>query len=259
MKFIVKGKELKEAITVCKLKGKYNEGNSSSNSLLCDDVMLEVKGGNLYIQNADNYTYVVYRLECDILTGTTTNFTVSGSTLSKYLIDTNVTITTLDDKIEVYFNDTVVSMPLLERHSNASIITRLKEYLMDLDKRTISKVIREGKTIQATPKLHLSTIIKICSEEFSEAMSLAEKVGNSIYSLDWGDEGLLVSSMRDNEKVTTNILPITNCGGFASVDISLPISNICKAEDEIILAFGDDVPVVFVNSKITILRGPRER
>ena len=259
MRVSVSGKELKQAITVCKLKGKYNEGLGSSNSLLCDDVILECKNNKLYVHNADNFTYVVYRLDCEEDNYEAGIFAISGGTLSKYLTDTNVTIKTVENKVEVLFGDSIVSIPILARHSNASVITRLKEYLMDLTKNVASKAIRNDSSLQVTPKLHLSTIIKVCSEEFSEAMSLAEKVGNSIYNLNYDEDSLIVSSNRDNEKVTTEILPITQSGECATVDISLPVANVSKIEDTIVLAYGDDVPVVFINNKVTILRGPRDR
>ena len=259
MRVRVSGKELKQAITVCKLKGKYNEGLGSSNSLLCDDVILECKNNKLYVHNADNFTYVVYRLDCEEDNYEAGMFAISGGTLSKYLTDTNVTIKTVENKVEVLFGDSIVSIPLLARHTNASVITRLKEYLMDLTKNVASKAIRNDGSLQVTPKLQLGTIIKVCSEEFSEAMLLAEKVGNSIYNLNWNEDELIISSDRDTEKVTTEILPITHTGECATVDISLPVANVSKIEDTIVLAYGDDVPVVFINNKVTILRGPRDR
>ena len=64
MRVSVSGKELKQAITVCKLKGKYNEGLGSSNSLLCDDVILECKNNKLYVHNADNFTFKFADCNC---------------------------------------------------------------------------------------------------------------------------------------------------------------------------------------------------
>ena len=83
MRLTTNGKELKEAITICRLRGKYNEGVSNALSVLCDDIMLQVHEGVLYVQNADNYTYIVYRLECS--ESTNGIISISGSTLNKYL------------------------------------------------------------------------------------------------------------------------------------------------------------------------------
>jgi len=259
MRITTNGKELKEAITICRLRGKYNEGVSNALSVLCDDIMLQVKDGMLYVQNADNYTYIVYRLECSESTNGV--ISISGSTLNKYLTDTDVTLESNDSSVELTLNNSIVTIPLLERHSNSGVITRLKEYLMELDKLTASKIIRAGGEVQVTPKLSLSTILKLESEEFVEAMSLAENVGNCIYKLDWSfdNDTFLISSDRGNEKVVTEIEPISTTGGNATVEISLPIGNIAKTEDVLIVAFNDDVPVVFINEKITVLRGPRDR
>ena len=257
MRVTINGNQLKEAITVCKLKGKYNEGMGSANSLLCDDIVLQVKDNRLYVQNADNYTYVVYRLDCeDCINGIVV---ISGSTLNKYLTDTDVILMDIDDVLTLEFDDTEVTIPLLVRHTNAGVITRLNEYLMDLNRTSVSKIIREKGSVQVTPKLHLDTIIKVSSDEFSTAMSLAEKVGNSIYNLNWNKEELVVSSNNGTEKVQTEIMPIDYTGEDATVDISLPVANVSKIENSIILAYGDDVPVVFINNKVTILRGPRDR
>tara|TARA_R100000773_G_scaffold44146_1_gene44256 strand:+ start:1388 stop:2161 length:774 start_codon:yes stop_codon:yes gene_type:complete len=257
MRVTINGNQLKEAITVCKLKGKYNEGMGNANSLLCDDVILQVKDDRLYVQNADNYTYIVYRLDCE--ESENGSIVVSGTTLSKYLTDTNVVMTNTDGILSLKFDDTEVTIPLLVRHTNSGVITRLSEYLMDLNRTSVSKTIREKGSIQVTPKLHLDTILKVSSDEFSLAMSLAEKVGNSIYNLNWNKEELIVSSNNGNEKVQTEIIPIDYTGEDATVDISLPIANLSKIENSIVLAYGDDVPVVFINNKVTILRGPRDR
>ena len=90
---------------------------------------------------------------------------------------------------------------------------------------------------------------------------MAEKVGNSIYNINWNAEReeLVVSSNNGTERVETEITPIDHTGDDATVDISLPIANIAKIENSIILAYGDDVPVVFISNKVTILRGPRDR
>ena len=259
MRFTINGKELKEAIRICRLKGKYNEGVSNSLAVLCDDIVLEVKDGIVYVQNADNYTYIVYRLECR--ESTNGSISISGGTVDKYLVDTDITLDSKDSTGELILNNSVVTIPLLERHTNAGVITRLKEYLINLNKVRASKIIRSGEKIQVTSKLHLSTILKIESEEFVEAMSLAENVGNSIYNLNWSydDSRLYISSDRGYEKVVTEIEPISTTGYNATVEISLPIGSIAKTEDILIIAFGDDVPVVFINDKVTVLRGPRDR
>ena len=255
MKFTVNGKEFKEAIRICKLKGKYNEGNYSTTSALSDNIFLEVKDNILYIQNADNYTYIVYRL-----TGTNMQDgyeAVCGETLEKYLTDAEISANTEQGKICLLVNSTIITIPTLQRHENASVINRLKVHLSTLTRSMARRALRQSEPLQVTDKLFLTTILDLESDEFVEAMTLAEKVGNSIYKINWKPDQLVISSNRNNEEVITNINPLNSNNIPASVDISLPIGNIAKTEDYITLAYNDNNPVVFMNEKITVLRGPR--
>ena len=86
--------------------------------------------------------------------------------------------------------------------------------------------------------------------------SLFEKVGNSIYRIDWDGEKLLVSSTKNNESVYTEVTATGN-DRKATVDISLPISKLVSKEREVIILYDDEKPVVFANEKITVLRAPR--
>ncbi len=45
----------------------------------------------------------------------------------------------------------------------------------------------------------------------------------------------------------------------ATVELSLPISNIIKDDDELVILFDDERPTVFANRKVTVLRAPRLR
>ena len=115
---------------------------------------------------------------------------------------------------------------------------------------------REGEEIFVTETLSLKTMLDVESDELTQAMELAEKVGNSIYRIDWDGEKLLVSSTKNNESVYTEVTATGN-DRKATVDISLPISKLVSKEREVIILYDDEKPVVFANEKITVLRAPR--
>ena len=87
-------------------------------------------------------------------------------------------------------------------------------------------------------------------------MSLAEKVGNSIYKIDWNCKKLLISSTKTGECVYTEVSAIGN-NRKATVEISLPIANIISKEEDVVILYDDEKPVIFANEKITVLRAPR--
>ena len=87
-------------------------------------------------------------------------------------------------------------------------------------------------------------------------MAIAEKVGNSIYRIEWNGENLTVSSTKNNESVKTEVDAIGN-DRKATVEISLPIANIISKEAEVVILYDDEKPVIFANEKITVLRAPR--
>lgn len=254
MEFRMNGKELKEAINICRLRGKYNEGMGNKTSVLCDDLFIEVEDGTVYIQNANNYTYVVYRHNDEEAINGMVN--LSGSKLEKYLKDTDLVFRSDDGKIELATGNSVVTMPVLGRHTELNVIYRLKSKLRNLNRRTIRKMNREGEDIFVTETLSLKTMLDVESDELTQAMELAEKVGNSIYRIDWDGEKLLVSSTKNNESVYTEVTATGN-DRKATVDISLPISKLVSKEREVIILYDDEKPVVFANEKITVLRAPR--
>jgi len=254
MEFRMNGKELKEAINICRLRGKYNEGIGSKTSVLCDDLFIEVEEGMVYIQNANNYTYVVYRhTDVEAVNGMVN---LSGSILEKYLSDTDLVFKSDDGKIELTTNNSVVTLPVLGRHEELHVIYRLKDKLRNLSRRAIRKMSREGVEIKVTETLALKTMLDVESEELMGAMTLAEKVGNSIYKIDWDGEKLLVSSTKNNESVFTEVTASGN-DRKATVEISLPISKLVSRDKEVMILYDDEKPVVFANEKVTVLRAPR--
>ena len=254
MEFRMNGKELKEAINICRLRGKYNEGMGNKNSILSDDIFIEVEDNVVYIQNANNYTYVVYRYTDE--EAQSGMVSLSGSTLEKYLTDTEVVFMSDEGRIQVASGNSVVTLPVLGRHNDLNVIYRLKSKLRNLDRRTIKRMFRNEEDIMVTDTLSLKTLLDVESDELSEAMAIAEKVGNSIYRMEWNGEKLIIGSSKNIESVKTEIDAI---GGKrkATVEISLPIANIISKEPEVVILYDDERPVIFANEKITVLRAPR--
>jgi len=254
MEFRMNGKELKEAINICRLRGKYNEGMSNKTSVLCDDLFIEVEDRMVYIQNANNFTYVVYRHNDEEAVNGMVN--LSGSTLEKYLTDTDLVFRSDDGKIELASGNSIVTLPVLGRHEELHVIYRLKDKLRNLTRRSIRKMIREEQDIFVTENLALKTMLDVESDELTEAMMLAEKVGNSIYRIDWDGDKLLISSTKNNESVFTEITAV-GTDRKATVEISLPISKLVSREREVIILYDDEKPVIFANEQVTVLRAPR--
>tara|TARA_R110001592_G_scaffold8805_9_gene47699 strand:- start:4417 stop:5190 length:774 start_codon:yes stop_codon:yes gene_type:complete len=254
MQFRMNGKELKDAINICRLRGKYNEGMGNKTSVLSDDIFIEVEGNTVYIQNANNYTYVVYRYTDE--EATSGMVSLSGSTIEKYLTDTDIVFKSDDGKIELASGNSVVTLPVLGRHDDLHVIYRLKPKLRNLTRRSIMMAMREGEEILVTETLALKTMLEVNSAVLSEAMSLAEKVGNSIYKIDWNGKKLLISSTKTGECVYTEVSAIGN-DRKATVEISLPIANIISKEEDVVILYDDEKPVIFANEKITVLRAPR--
>ena len=110
--------------------------------------------------------------------------------------------------------------------------------------------------IFVTEKLALKTMLDVESDELTEAMMLAEKVGNSIYRIEWDGDKLLISSTKNNESVFTEIAAV-GTDRKATVEISLPISKLVSREREVIILYDDEKPVIFANEQVTVLRAPR--
>lgn len=255
MEFRMNGKELKEAINICRLRGKYNEGMGNKTSVLCDDLYIEVEDGMVYIQNANNFTYVVYRHTDEEAVNGMVN--LSGSILEKYLTDTDLVFKSDEGKIELATEYSIVTLPVLGRHSELHVIYRLKDKLRNLTRRSIKKMVKEGQKIFVTENLALNTMLDVESDELTDAMSLAEKVGNSIYKIDWDGDKLLVSSTKNNESVYTEVFVSGGSDRKATVEISLPISKLVSKEENVIILYDDEKPVVFANQQVTVLRAPR--
>ena len=70
----------------------------------------------------------------------------------------------------------------------------------------------------------------------------------------------MISSSENNQKVETNVEGYDDSTDRdATVELSLPISNIIKDDDELAILFDDERPTVFANRKVTVLRAPRLR
>ena len=161
--------------------------------------------------------------------------------------------------LEVRCDGSIITIPPANTHTNINVVEKLGARLRDLDNRTILEN-KDEDGVAVTDTLKLKTIVNLHSDNVVKAVNLAERVGNSIYKLDWSYPNLNISSSENNQKVETNVEGYDDSTDRdATVELSLPISNIIKDDDELVILFDDERPTVFANRKVTVLRAPRLR
>lgn len=254
---IIEGKELEKAIKICTLRGKYNEGRSNKMGSLSSNIVIKIDD-NVYFQNANEFTYVCYRPTIVSKTGKGT-YIIDTDILLKYIVKSENMELHFGTNLEVRCNGSIITIPQTTNHTNMSVVEKLGARLRDLDNRTImANTDEEG--IAVTDTLKLQTVVNLRSEYVVNAVDLAERVGNSVYKLDWYYPTLNISSSENNQKVETNVEGYDDSTPRrATVELSLPISNIIKDDDELVILFDDERPAVFANRKVTVLRAPRLR
>ena len=152
--------------------------------------------------------------------------------------------------------DSIITFPTVFRSEHLNIVTKLQDYLSDL---TASEVIKREK-VRVTPMLELCSKFMVSKNQLISAMDMAERVGNSVYKLDWDTESLEVSSKTNTSEVSTEITTSRGSGMPSTVDISLPVGAILKHVDDVrvALCYDDDRPLIIATEEVTILRAPRE-
>jgi len=254
MKFTINGKELKNILKIVCLDGKYNQGMSAGKKGLPHQVYITATENMLYFHNGDPATYVVYRHRVE--NATAGGVSINTDILGKYLSDNDVTIVADTNTLRMSIDGSIVTIPVLERIDNMNMVIRARSKLQDMTRRSITS----SEETQVTEKLSMSTWIEVDSEDLIPAMNLAEKVGNSVFKLDFNDGDFNVSSEERGQSVSTDITPLNYNGDAATVEVSLPIGNILKAvgEDRVVILYEDERPIVFATQALTILRAPRE-
>lgn len=252
MKFTMNGKRLKNIINLCLLKGKYNQGLTNTKGQLGNCVKITTRDGRVLVENADASTYIraYNRINEQSENG---RIYVNAETLSKYLTDGESTLMLNDSNLLINNNTSVAEIPILESHEYAHVISRFTDAMGD-DYET-------ADTYSITEKLTLTTRVDVFKEEFIDAVSMAEKVGSCVYTFtakkDTND--FSVSSVKLRESITTNITSGVTISKDAIASYSLPISSALKfsQDDEVIIFYDDEMPVVFRTSDMVIMRAPR--
>ena len=253
MKFTIDSKELKNILQIVALRGKYNQGYTSKVSGLSSQVYIEATPNMVYFYNGDPSTFVVYRHECEAEEGV---FCVDSNMMVNYLTDGDATIIHKEGKIKMLIGSSIVTFPSVMRSEHLNIVMKLKPFLYNLD----YDAIKENESIKVTPLLSMKSRFLVRTQEFSDAMNLAERVGNSVYKLDFDGKGLTISSKTNTHEVTTPIWTSTESTLPATVEVSLPVGKILGYTDapRVALCYEDDRPLVIATDEVTILRAPRE-
>ena len=212
----------------------------------------------MYFQNANEFTYVCYRADVVSHEGNGT-FNIDTDILLKYIGKAENMELHFGKNLEVRCDGSIITIPPANTHTNINVVEKLGARLRDLDNRTILEN-KDEDGVAVTDTLKLKTIVNLHSDNVVKAVNLAERVGNSIYKLDWSYPNLNISSSENNQKVETNVEGYDDSTDRdATVELSLPISNIIKDDDELVILFDDERPTVFANRKVTVLRAPRLR
>tara|TARA_R100000482_G_scaffold121012_1_gene66783 strand:- start:2321 stop:3094 length:774 start_codon:yes stop_codon:yes gene_type:complete len=254
---VIEGNELEKAIKICTLRGKYNDGRSNKTGSLSSNVVIKIDD-DVYFQNANEFTYVCYRADVVSHEGKGT-FIIDTDILLKYIVKSENMELHFGKNLEVRCDGSIITIPPANTHTNINVVEKLGARLRDLDNRTIL-ANKDEDGVAVTDTLKLKTVVNLRSDNVVKAVNLAERVGNSIYKLDWSYPNLNISSSENNQKVETNVEGYDDSTDRdATVELSLPISNIIKDDDELVILFDDERPTVFANRKVTVLRAPRLR
>lgn len=252
MKFTMNGNRLKEMINLCLLKGKYNQGLTNTKGQLGNCVKITTKDGRVLVENADASTYIrTYNRTSNSEGGG--RIYVNAETLSKYLTNTESTIIVKDSNLMINNNVSVVEIPVLESHEYAHVITRFANSMGD-DYET-------AETYPVTERLTLTTKVEVDKEQFINAVSMAEKVGSCIYTFTAtkNTNKFSITSDKLRESITTNITSSETISKDAIASYSLPISSALKFsnDDELVIFYDDEMPIVFRTNDMVIMRAPR--
>ena len=251
MKILMNGKRLKDDINVSLVKGKYNRGLTSENSSLGSEIRLTATKEKLIIENGDMSTYIRvenYHMKCEA----PGRFCVNADTLLKYLPDEECSIVSIDGIIKVSYGNSIAELPSLERHQYAHVMERFST-ICETDH-------EESDSLKVTEKLTLNTKVAVHTNVLVDSFKTAEKVGTSVYTLGYEGQVLTVSSHRGSQNFSTRINAIEGSTTEPSIgSFSLPmVKAILHGEDEwTYIYYDDDMPFVFVNGGVTILRAPR--
>lgn len=250
MKFTMNGKRLKNDINVSLIKGKYNQGLSNENSSLGSEIRITATKEHLIVENGDMSTYIRIAssdLECESVG----RVYVNADTLLKYLPDEECTIVSTEGIIKVSYGNSIAEMPCLERHQYAHVMERFSSMCETNHE--------ESECLKVTEKLTLNTKVAVHTNALVNGLKTAEKVGTSIYTFRCDNDSLIISSDRGSQNFSTRIDVIENTNASAIGSLSLPlVKPILHGEDDwTYIYYDDEMPFVFVNGGVTILRAPR--
>ena len=177
---VIEGNELEKAIKICTLRGKMAMMRSNKTGSLSSNVVIKIDD-DVYFQNANEFTYVCYRADV-----------VSHEGKGTFIIDTDILVEiycqmengeyTLN--LEVRCDGSIITIPPANTHTNINVVEKLGARLRDLDNRTIL-ANKDEDGVAVTDTLKLKTVVNLHSDNVVKAVNLAERVGNSIYKLDW--------------------------------------------------------------------------
>jgi hypothetical protein len=249
MKFTMNGKRLKEKINICLLKGKYNQGMISTKSQLGNEIKITTDEVGICIENADSSTYIkVTEIVSNEAIQEGGSVFVNAETMCKYLLDERTTFTLKEGVLLMSYGTSVVQIPCIERHGFSHVIGRFQD------------MKASSTDLQVTEKLLLQTKAVVNKQDMINAMNMAEKVGNSIYTIRVKAGGdMIISSDRDSQMFSSRLNPIEVVNRDAIACISLPLGKALEqsTDDEVIVYYDDDMPFVFKTNDITIMRAPR--
>jgi len=249
MKFTMNGKRLKEKINICLLKGKYNQGMISTKSQLGNEIKITTDEVGICIENADSSTYIkVTEIVSNEAIQEGGSVFVNAETMCKYLLDERTTFTLKEGVLLMSYGTSVVQIPCIERHGFSHVIGRFQD------------MKASSTDLQVTEKLLLKTKAVVNKQDMINAMNMAERVGNSIYTIRVKAGGdMIISSDRDSQMFSSRLNPIEVVNRDAIACISLPLGKALEqsTDDEVIVYYDDDMPFVFKTNDITIMRAPR--
>jgi len=250
MKCKVNGKLLKEKIESVLLKGKWNNGGSSKNTILCPSVIISVQNENICkLSNGNPSTYVSNTLELIELEDCETGrVAVDSEILLKYLPKEDCIFQLKNNILQLLTNRKTVKVPILERHENNDSMLFVEKNLK------LSRNINDEFSISSKTKLE--TKIKVSTDELINAFTDCEAVGNSVFKLDYNGDDLIISSSKNNENVSVNIDIAEAVGEKATMEFSCPFYKHLEGRLTI-LAFNDESPLAVVSGNYRLLRAPR--
>ena len=107
----------------------------------------------------------------------------------------------------------------------------------------------------------METRVCLDLEDFVGAVDMAEKVGSSVYTINANSKNntFTVSSDKMTESLTTSVSPIETITRDAIVSFSLPVSKALQYsnDDQLVIFYDDEKPVVFCTNDVVIMRAPR--